>query len=158
MQKIVIFMGPPSVGKSYLVQYIVERYDSYTVIEQTKYGFQDYCDAIQKAIDTQELVVIDGYHLTPNSRWELFNEIEIPKESKVIGVWVEGALKTMLEYNQLRDDPVDEEEIKMLSRFKVSPVQEEPFDEMIYITRDIDAAIRTTDPVIRNVVDVLKSI
>lgn len=161
-RKLIMLIGPPSIGKTYLAQTICDNYsdaDCLYLDERTCEDSDLFYNILNIAV-SQNLpaIIVEGSFTTVAKRMEFFKRVRNLHQVKVIGVWIEASLSSVLSFNQTKAIPTDETEITRIFNFKVSPMETEPFDEMVYVMRETDVAIRTSDPVIKNVIDVLKTI
>ena len=106
-----------------------------------------------------DYVIADATHLTKKSRNALFRHLNL-KGVYVIGFWLESNLNVCLERNSKRNGRkrVPEDVIKDSFKRKVSPQEDEPFDDVYFFANGQDCAIGTTDPSIMSIEDILLTI
>ena len=105
-------------------------------------------------------VIADATHLTTKSRNKFFSNVNLPSKSEVIGVWIEVDESTAQKQNEARSGlrRVPSEVISRMYKYKASPTQDEPFDNIIYISAHTDQAISTFNPTIGKIIDRLSEI
>ena len=171
-------MAPSGVGKSYLADYIVKTHEDSVVISRDKIRAavqgkkalwnkdiekqtkRNYYQAISKMLKTHKVVIADATHLTVKSRKELFENISIPGNTEIIGVWIESSLNTALKQNAARPESlrVPEDRIQEMFKYAVSPRNWEPFDFVSYIMRESDIGISGKQLDLKNTLDILSSL
>lgn len=104
---------------------------------------KNYYEAISRATRTNKYVIADATHITLKSRNKLFANIDIPSDTRIIGIYIETSLSTAIKQNNARTGRarVPEDVIKRMFRQKVSPREDEPFDEVIFISKDANLSI-----------------
>lgn len=174
---LVIMCGPSGTGKSFLAKHIADTHDDCIIVSRDAIRFallgkgEDYFahedEVIKKfyqnisdALDVHKYVIADATHLSVKARRKLFNNIKIPSDTRIVGVWVETSVDTALRQNAARSGraQVPEDVIRRMFKTKVSPRKDEPFDEVIFISRDSDVAIGSASPTIKDVYSKLEAI
>lgn len=174
---LIVMIGVAGIGKSYLAKHILDTHEDCTIVSRDAIRFAklqedddyfkyedeveaNYYNAISAAIQTHEYVIADATHITKKSRRKLFSNISLPSGTKVIGVYVEAPLSTALRQNAMRTGRarVPEDVIKRMFKQKVSPQENEPFDEVIYISKDADMALGNGSDGIKTVFEKLEQI
>ena len=174
---LVVMMGPSGIGKSYLAKHIQKTHEDCTIVSRDEIRFamlkdgddyfkyedeviKNFYNAITCALKTHAYVIADATHITVASRRKLFNNIKMPANARVVGVYIEASLETALRQNAQRTGRarVPEDAIKRMFKQKVSPREGEPFDEVIFITRDSDMAIGKNSIKITDVMTKLEEI
>ena len=174
---LIIMMGVSAVGKSFLAKHIADTHDDCIIISRDAIRFamlgkgEDYFEHedevlkhfyqnISDALRVHKYVIADATHLSVKARRRLFSNISIPSETRIVGVWIETSLETALRQNAARTGlaRVPEDVIRRMFKTKVSPRKEEPFDEIIFISRDSNVAIGSASPTIEEVYDKLAAI
>ena len=124
--------------------------------EVIKHFYQNISDALR----VHKYVIADATHLSVKARNRLFSNISMPFGTRIIGVWIETSLKTALRQNAARTGlaRVPEDVIRRMFKTKVSPRKDEPFDEVIFISRDSNVAIGSASPTIEEVYEKLAAI
>ena len=170
-------MAPSGVGKSYLAKTIAETHEDCVIISRDAIRFallkdgedyfahekevvKKYYDAISQALKVHKYVIADATHITCKSRAEFFNKVKIPSNTRVVGVWIEVDLPTAIKQNEARTGRarVPENVIRRMYKQKVSPREDEPFDEIVFVSRHTDMTITNKDATIKSVVDRLSEL
>ena len=172
MSKLIMLMAPPCVGKTVIANHIKETHEDCKIVSKTEllklYPQYDifssklnkiYCEAINTALKNYKIVVADDTQTTYESRARVFEKLKL-KNVKVIGVWIEAALRSALSYNDTRpsSEYLDPYIIKEIFRYSVSPLENEPFDEIIYINKDNLIGLSKTHPKIQDIFQTLSEI
>jgi predicted kinase len=172
MAKLVMLMAPPCVGKTVIAKHIKETHKDCKIISKTdilklypQYNILSselnriYCNQINDALKLYDIVIADDTQTTIESRNRVFANLNL-KHVKVIGVWIESALKSALSYNETRppEEYLDPYIIKEIFRYSVSPAEKEPFDDVIYFNRDTCLGIGKTNPKIDDAFNLLTAI
>lgn len=174
---LIIMMAPSGVGKSYLAKTIAETHEDCVIISRDAIRFallkegedyfahekevvKNYYDAISRALKIHKYVIADATHITFKSRAEFFKKVKIPSNTKVIGLWIEIDLPTAIKQNESRTGRarVSEDVIRRMYKQKVSPREDEPFDEVVFISRHTNMTITNKDATIKSVVDRLSEL
>lgn len=174
---LVIMMGPSSVGKSFLAKHIADTHDDCVIVSRDSIRFalldkgEDYFahedEVIEKfyqnisdQLKNHKYVIADATHLSVKSRRKLFSNVSIPSDTRIVGVWIEASLKTALRQNAARTGlaKVPEDVIRRMFKTKVSPRKDEPFDEVIFISKDSNLAIGSASPTIEDIYTKLEAI
>ena len=170
--KLVMLMAPPCVGKTVIAKYIKETHDNCIIISKSKllkeypqYNILSselnkiYCNKINDALKIYDIVIADDTQTTYESRIRVFKNLKL-KNVKVIGVWIESALKSALSYNETRstEEYIDPYIIKEIFRYSVSPASTEPFNNIIYINKDTSIGMNNHTPKVQDLFQVLKEI
>ena len=174
---LIVMMGASGVGKSYLAKHIANTHDDCIIVSRDSIRFamlkkgEDYFahedevikrfyQNISDALRIHKYVIADATHLSVKARSRLFSNISMPFGTRIIGVWIETSLDTALRQNAARTGlaRVPEDVIRRMFKTKVSPRKEEPFDEIIFISRDSNVAIGSASPTIEEVYEKLEAI
>lgn len=174
---LIIMCGPSGVGKSFLAKHIADTHDDCIIVSRDAIRFamlgkgEDYFahedevikrfyQNISDALRIHEYVIADATHLSVKARRRLFSNISIPSGTRIVGVWIETSVDTALRQNAARTGlaRVPEDVIRRMFKTKVSPRKEEPFDEVIFISRDSNLAIGSASPTIEEVYEKLEAI
>lgn len=174
---LIIMCGPSGVGKSFLAKHIADTHDDCIIVSRDAIRFamlgkgEDYFahedevikhfyQNISDALRIHEYVIADATHLSVKARRRLFSNISIPSGTRIVGVWIETSVDTALRQNAARTGlaRVPEDVIRRMFKTKVSPRKEEPFDEVIFISRDSNVAIGSALPTIEEVYEKLAAI
>lgn len=174
---LIMMMGPAGCGKSYLAKKIEDTHEDCIIVSRDDIRFallkpgEDYF-AHEKEIEhlfyqtisdmllVHKYVIADATHLTTKSRNKFFSNVNLPSKSRVIGVWIEVDESIAQKQNEARTGlrKVPSEAISRMYKYKVSPAQDEPFDDIVYISAHTDQAISTSNPTIGKVIDRLSEI
>jgi len=172
MNKLIMLMAPPCVGKTLIAKHIKETHEDCKIISKAnllklypQYNIWSselnkiYYDQINQALKNYSIVVADDTQTTLEARSRVFENVKT-KNVKVIGVWIESALKSALSYNNTRppEEYLDPYIIKELFRYAISPTEHEPFDDIIYINKDSNMGIGKNNPKIKDSFQVLAEI
>lgn len=174
--KLIVFMGPSGCGKSYLAKHIQETHDDCIIVSRDAIRFallkdgedyfahekevvRRYYDNINRAIGVHKYVIADATHLTVPARRKFFNNVRT-KDACTLGIWIDTPLEVALKQNAQRSGRarVDEQVIKDMYKRRVSPRTSEDFDEMMFISMDVDMAISSHSVKIGSIFDKLKEI
>lgn len=174
---LIVMMGASGVGKSYLAKHIADTHDDCIIVSRDSIRFamlkkgEDYFahedevikrfyQNISDALRVHKYVIADATHLSVKARSRLFSNISMPFGTRVIGVWIETSLETALRQNAARTGlaRVPEDVIRRMFKSKVSPRKDEPFDEIIFISRDSNVAIGSASPTIEGIYQKLEAI
>lgn len=174
---LIVMMGASGVGKSYLAKHIADTHEDCVIVSRDAIRFamlgkgEDYFahedevikhfyQNISDALRVHEYVIADATHLSVKARNRLFSNISIPSGTRVVGVWIETSVETALQQNAARTGlaRVPEDVIRRMFKTKVSPRKNEPFDEVIFISRDSNVAIGFASPSIEEVYAKLEAI
>lgn len=174
---LIVMMGVSAVGKSFLAKHIADTHDDCVIVSRDSIRFallgkgEDYFahedevikrfyQNISDCLKVHEYVIADATHLSVKSRRKLFSNINIPSNTRIIGVWIEAPLETALRQNAARTGRarVPEDVIRRMFKHKVSPRKDEPFDEVIFISKDSNLAIGSASPTIEEIYTKLEAI
>ena len=92
--------------------------------------------------------------------FDYFFNKEIFKSVEIIGVWVERKYEDLKILRQLRLPyrQVPDDTFEFLYQYRESPSAEEPFNDIVYITREINTGISKSQPYITDILTVLDRI
>lgn len=170
--KLVVLMAPPCVGKTIIAKYIKDTHENCKIVSKSQIlKFhpelnifsselnQIYCNQINEALKNYDIVVADDTQTTVEARRRVFDNIKT-KNVKVIGIWIEAALKSALSYNETRPslEYLDPYIIRETFRYAVSPTSEEPFDLLIFMNKDTCIGMDKKHPKIQDIFELLKTI
>ena len=170
--KLVMLMAPPCVGKTVIAKHIKDTHEDCKIISKSQllkfypqYSIfsaelnKIYCDKINEALKTYKIVVADDTQTTLESRARVFENLNL-KNVKVIGVWIESALKSALSYNDTRppEEYIDPYIIKEIFKYSVSPKKHEPFNDLVFINKDSCLGMSQSHPRITDILNVLAEI
>lgn len=90
----------------------------------------------------------------------LYLESQVQEKLNIIGVWVERKYEDLKTLRQLRLPyrQVPEETFEFLYKYRESPSVSEPFDDIVYITREINTGISKSQPFITDILTALDRI
>ena len=170
--KLVMLMAPPCVGKTVVAKHIKDTHKDCKIITKSKllqfypqYNILSpelnniYCEQINQALKNYQVVVADDTQTTLEGRTRVFDNLNL-KNVKVIGVWIESALKSALSYNDTRvpEEYIDPYIIKEIFKYAVSPKEYEPFDNLIFVNKDTCLGMSQSQPKITDIFDLLAEI
>lgn len=156
---LIIMMGPSGAGKSYWAKQIADTHEDAVIISRDKIRFallhpeddyfavepavlRQYYHNINFALQNHKYVIADATHISKRSRKQLFENVKT-NTLRVVGIWVEVPLNIALKQNAARTGRarVPEEVIQRMYRYKLTPQNDEPFNEVIYISPHEDIAL-----------------
>ena len=174
---LIVLAGPSGVGKSFLARFIANTHEDCVIVSRDAIRFamlgrgEDYFahedevikrfyQNISDALRIHKYVIADATHLSVKARHRLFSNVSIPSDTRIVGVWIETSLDTALRQNAARTGlaRVPDDVIRRMFKSKVSPRKDEPFDEVIFISRDSNVAIGSASPTIEEVYEKLAAI
>ena len=174
---LIMMMGPAGCGKSHLAKKIEDTHEDCIIVSRDDIRFallkpgEEYFahekeverlfyQTISDMLLIHKYVIADATHVTSKSRNRFFDKVKIPSKTKTIGVWVEADETTAQKQNETRTGlrKVPSEAISRMYKYKVSPTQDEPFDDIIYISAHTDQAISTFNPTVGKIIDRLAEI
>lgn len=173
---LIVMCGCPNVGKSFWAKVIQDshencitisenniRYAMFGKSEDWKKHYKDvkkyFYNAVKNAINSNKYVIADATNLTREERNSFFASVSTDNVN-IIGIWVETPMKTAIKRNEANPSwlQVDLKDIEKAYKIKVSPQDDEPFDELIFISDAQNYAIGTTNAKIMPIVEKLKNI
>lgn len=167
MKTLVILMAPPGAGKTELAEYLRSRHNNAIIVNKSNFvkeGLDSaermYYHTIDRLLkENDAYVIVDSQAVLYQDRIELFKNLSL-KDVKVIGVWIEVSRREANRRNDLKfkDMRADDKEMDFLFKYKISPMPEEPFNELIYIMRDADVAMSKSYPYLTTTLGVLDRI
>lgn len=176
MKKIIMFIGTPGMNNMELAHYlqitkypesiIIDRYDSWLKYPNERYSSdiveQDlYKTTIQALQDTDVVMLIAPFVLKiDRDNFFLYLNKTFQKKIEIIGVWVERKYEDLKILRQLRLPyrQVPEKVFEYLYNYRESPSADEPFDDIVYITREINTGISKSQPFITDILTALDRI
>lgn len=167
MKTLVILMAPPGAGKHELAEYLHSRHENSIIINKNNFvknGLESAATAYYHTVDRwlredDAYVIIDSHTVLYQDRMELFRNLNL-NGVKVIGVWIEASRREADRRNarKPKDMQPSQEEVDLLFKYKISPMPEEPFDDLVYIMRDADVAMSKSYPYITTALGALDRI
>lgn len=163
MKKLVIIMAPPGAGKSELANYIHQNHANSIIVNKNNFTKGDlytseliYYQTINRLLKEQDYVILDSQTVLYQDRAELFSHLNL-NEVKVIGVWVETSRREADYRNSQKpkDERPTEKEMDFYFKYKMSPMPEEPFDDLIYIMRDANVGMSKSYPYLGSTLETL---
>lgn len=174
---LIVLAGPSGVGKSFLARFIANTHEDCVIVSRDAIRFamlgrgEDYFahedeviehfyQNISDALRIHKYVIADATHLSVKARHRLFSNVKMPSDTRIVGVWIETSVETALRQNAARTGlaRVPDDVIRRMFKSKVSPRKDEPFDEVIFISRDSNVAIGSASPTIEEVYEKLAAI
>jgi tRNA uridine 5-carbamoylmethylation protein Kti12 len=158
---LVVMMGPAGTGKSFLAEEIKKSHEDTIIVSRDKIRFallrpEDDYFAVEPEVIRQyyyninfglhsqrhAYVIADATHLSKRSRKQFFRNVKTDNV-RVVGIWVEVPLDVALKQNRQRTGRacVPEKVIKQMYKSKLTPQDDEPFDEIIYVNPHEDIAL-----------------
>ena len=176
MKKIIMFMGAPGTNNIELARYlqitkypksvIIDRYDSWLRYPKEQYNSniveQDLYNSIINALHNIDITIIVAPFVLKTDRDNFFFYLNQNFKDKIdiIGVWVERKYEDLKTLRQLRLPyrQVSDEIFEHLFKYRESPSLDEPFSNIVYITREINTGISKNDPYITDILTALNKI
>lgn len=176
MKKIIMFLGTPGMNNIELARYlqvtkypksiIIDRYDSWLKYPNERYNAdvveQDLYKTVKKALKSVDVVMIIAPFVLKIDRNNFFLYLKhaIKEKVEIIGVWVERKYEDLKTLRQLRLPyrQVPEETFEYLYKYRESPSVDEPFDDIVYITREINTGMSKKQPYITDILTALDRI
>lgn len=176
MKKIIMFIGAPGMNNMELAHYlqitkysksiIIDRYDIWLKYPEEQYNSNiveyDLYNTIINALNKTNTVMIIAPFVLKADRDNFFSYMEkhIKEKIQYIGVWVERKYEDLKILRQLRLPyrQVPEETFEYLYNYRESPTPNEPFDDIFYITREINTGISKNQPYITDILTALNKI
>lgn len=176
MKKIIMFLGTPGMNNIELARYlqvtkypksiIIDRYDSWLKYPNERYNAdvveQDLYKTVKKALKSVDIVMIIAPFVLKIDRDNFFLYLDhsIKEKVEIIGVWVERKYEDLKTLRQLRLPyrQVPEETFEYLYKYRESPSIDEPFDDIVYITREINTGMSKKQPYITDILTALDRI
>lgn len=176
MKKIIMFIGAPGMNNMELAHYlqvtkypksiIIDRYDSWLRYPNERYSSdiveQDLYKTVFKALQDTNVVMIIAPFVLKIDRDNFFFYLKQTFQEKIeiIGVWVERKYEDLKILRQLRLPyrQVPDETFEYLYKYRESPSPSEPFDDIVYITREINTGMSKNQPYITDILTALDRI
>lgn len=151
MNTLIILMGPPGAGKTELAEYLHKKHPDSIIINKSEYlkkdNIKNYYNWVNKNLKEKDYVILDSQSVFYEDRIELFKSIDY-KNSKVIGIWIEVSYKESDRRNSYKskEEQLTLEEKQKYFKYKISPISNEPFDDIVYIIRDENIGMSISHP------------
>lgn len=176
MKKLIMFLGTPGMNNIELARYlqitkypksiIIDRYDSWLKYPNERYNAdiveQDLYITTKEALEKTDVVMLIAPFVLKIDRDNFFLYIDkyIQEKIEIIGVWVERKYEDLKILRQLRLPyrQVPDETFEYLYKYRESPCSSEPFDDIVYITREINTGISKSQPFITDILTALDRI
>lgn len=172
---LIMLMGPAGTSKTVLAKKILDTHDDAIIISKNKlrkrvrYTYKKilepevnkvYYKEVSKALKNYSYVIADSTHITIESREQFFKHVRIPKKTKIIGVWIESSIEAAKKSNLTKPiyEQVPEEVIEHMFKYKISPLDFEPFDDILFLNKEQDISIYKNTNKIRKVFDSLANL
>lgn len=171
-----MFLGTPGMNNIELARYlqvtkypksiIIDRYDSWLKYPNERYNAdiveQDlYKTAVQALKESNIVMLIAPFVLkVDRDNFFLYLEKHIQEKIEIIGVWVERKYEDLKILRQLRLPyrQVSDETFEYLYKYRESPSASEPFNDIVYITREINTGMSKSQPFITDILTALDRI
>lgn len=176
MSTLIVMCGPMGCGKSTLAKKFANTHKNVKIVSRDEIRFslvkddeeyfkhekevlKRFYSDINAALKVYDYVIADATHLTRSSRNALFRHINT-KDVFVVGFWIDTPLSDCLKHNAGRSGRkrVPEEVVKDAFKRKVSPSQEERFDEMYFISTQADLATGSKHPNFYSIEEILLTV
>ncbi len=176
MKKIIMFIGTPGMNNMELAHYlqitkypesiIIDRYDSWLKYPKERYNSdiieKDLYKTTYQALQDTDVVMLIAPFVLKVDRNNFFEYINYTFQEKIqiIGVWVERKYEDLKILRQLRLPyrQVPEETFEYLYNYRESPSADEPFDDIVYITREINTGMSKSHPYVTDILTALDNI
>lgn len=176
MKKLIMFLGTPGMNNIELARYlqvtkypksiIIDRYDSWLKYPNERYNAeiveQDLYQTTKKALEDSDVVMVIAPFVLKVDRDNFFFYLksQIQEKLNIIGVWVERKYEDLKTLRQLRLPyrQVPDETFEFLYKYRESPSTSEPFDDIVYITREINTGMSKSQPFITDILTALDRI
>lgn len=151
MRKLIILMGIPASGKSTYAKEIVEFYDSALHVSRDEIRFSklqkgedyfahedevltEFFENINHGMREYDITIADATHATWKSRAQLWRNINIPDDVRVIGIWFDISPDKAISRNKNRSGlaRVPHKVIRNMHKNRCYPRDYEGFDKIIY--------------------------
>lgn len=175
MKKLIMFLGTPGMNNIELARYlqatkypnsiILDRYESWLKYPEEPYDSQvvehNLYEKVEEALSQTDIVMLISPFVLKVDRDNFFlflNHAHI--NVKVIGVWVERKYEDLKILRQLRLPyrQVPDDTFEFLYKYRESPAPTEPFDDVVYITREINTGMSKSKPYITDILTALDRI
>ena len=176
MKKIIMFIGAPGMNNMELAHYlqitkypesiIIDRYDSWLKYPNERYSSdvveQDLYKTTTQALQDTDIVMLIAPFVLKIDRDNFFLYLNktFQKRIEIIGVWVERKYEDLKILRQLRLPyrQVPDETFEYLYKYRESPSPDEPFNDIVYITREINTGMSKNKPYITDILTALDRI
>ena len=161
MKRLIIFIAPPGAGKTELANYLCENHPNSIILNKTDFTKekteQEYFDKINQYLKEYDWVILDSQNVLYGDRVRLFNNLKLEDTTKIIGIWIEVSRKEAYSRNKkkLLKEQSKKSDIDFLFKYKMSPIPEEPFEDVYYIMRDANIAMSKSYPYITTTFGIL---
>ena len=176
MKKIIMFIGAPGMNNIELAHYlqitkypksiIIDRYDSWLRYPNERYDSdiveKDLYKTTIKALNDSDVIMLIAPFVLKADRDNFFLYLNqtVQEKIEIIGVWVERKYEDLKILRQLRLPyrQVPEKVFEYLYNYRESPSADEPFDDIVYITREINTGMSKNQPYITDILSALDRI
>lgn len=154
---LIMLMGPAGISKKVVADKVRETHEDCLVI---KSDAEDYFERIETSLRINAYTVIDGDYTTVEAREKFFKNTRIPSNTKIVGVWIESSLNAAKKNNKTlpAQEQVPEKTLEKMFKYKVSPLEYEPFNQVLFLNPEQDIAIYKNTAMIRSVLDTLTNL
>ena len=173
MTKIIMLMSPAGGAKSVISQYLLTHHNNAIEVNyklfakagkyfSDSYKYKHFYNMINYYIKIYDYVIINDYNVTKEQRQKFYKNVNLDKH-ELIGIWIEIPMHLAKERNESKHSQykVSTQFLEDTFRYAVSPTKEEPFDDIIYISKqDIKngIGIQKSNPTIQDIYDILDKI
>lgn len=155
---LIVICGCPHVGKAKWAKVIQESHKNCVTVSESNIryamfgnspdGFKHiddvrkrYYTAVNASLKNYDYVIANATNITCDERDKLFKSLNVDVE-KIIGVWIETPMKVAIARNNISEvKHLPQNEIEWCYSNKVSPQEDEPFDDIIFVSDDANLAI-----------------
>lgn len=170
MAKIIMLMSSAGGAKSVISQYILTHYTNSIEVNFKAFNKVDKCfndsykykhlyTMINYYLKTYDYVIINDYNVTKEQRRRFYKNVNL-QGHELIGIWIEIPQHLAEKNNSHKHWQYRVSDKYLDNTFKqaVSPTKDEPFDDIIYISKsDIKngIGIQKSNPTIQDIYDIL---
>jgi len=177
LKKLIMFLGTPGMNNIELARYlqvtkypksiIIDKYESWLRYPEEPYDSAvveyNLCKRVNEALDKNDIVMVIAPFVLKINRVNFFDYLKSVgklQKTQIIGVWVERKYEDLKILRQLRLPyrQVPEETFEYLYKYRESPSADEPFNDVVYLTREINTGMSKSQPYITDILTALDRI
>lgn len=105
-------------------------------------------------------MILDLFLTTQRERKIFFDNIDIPKNVEIVGIWVENTWENIIKNNSEKQGflHLDQAELKDMFDKRFPPKSDEPFDDIYFLTLNVNLGISLSHPILTSVQQILDRI
>ena len=156
-KKLIIFMGPARAGKTEWINYLLNKYPKAKLVSDYTCTLQNdfLCyQKIKNKILNNNIVIVDMYLTTEKERKIFFDNLNIPKDIEIIGVWIENTWQNIVENNNKKQGyaHLEQATLKNIFNKRFPPKkEEEDFNDIYFLTLNANLGISLSCPILTSV-------